>query len=76
MRLLRPKSQMTSHEFKTALHAAGFGVENGRIVDVSGTCPGFATVAIFRNGKVDRNATFAKVIRERDVEIARRGVPT
>ena len=76
MRILRPKLQMTSGEFKTALRAAGFGVENGQIVDISGTCPGFATVAIFRNGEVDRRATFAKVIRERDAEIARRGTPT
>ena len=76
MRFLRPKSQMTSGEFKTALRAAGFGVKDGQIVDVSGTCPGFATVAIFRNGEVDRNATLAKVIEERDAEIARRGAPT
>lgn len=75
MRILRPKSQMTSGEFKTALRAAGFGVENGQIVDISDTSQGFATVAIFRNGDVDRNATFTKVVRERDAEIARRGAP-
>jgi hypothetical protein len=44
MRLLRPKVQMTSGEFKTALRAAGFSVESGRLVDVSETCPGFATI--------------------------------
>jgi hypothetical protein len=76
MRFLRPKSQMTAHQFKTALRAAGFGVENGQIVDLSGTCPGFATVAISQNGKLDRNATLAKVIRERDIEIARREAET
>jgi hypothetical protein len=76
MRFLRPKSQMTAHQFKTALRAAGFGVENGQIVDLSGICPGFATAAISQHGKVDRNATLAKVIRERDTEIARRGAET
>jgi hypothetical protein len=75
MRFLRPKSEMTSGQFKAALRAAGFGVENGQIVDVSGNCPGFSTAATFRNGAVDRNATLAKVIQERDEEICRRGAP-
>jgi hypothetical protein len=75
MRLLKPKSQMTAGQFKAALRAAGFGVENGHIVDVSGNCPGFSTEATFRNGTVDRNATLAKVIQERDEEICRRGSP-
>jgi hypothetical protein len=32
------KPQRTSEEFRTALREAGFGVEQGRIVDVSGRC--------------------------------------
>jgi hypothetical protein len=35
----------TSAEFTTAMREAGFGVDHGRIVDVSGQCPGFATAA-------------------------------
>jgi hypothetical protein len=74
MRISRP--QMTSAEFNAALRKAGFGVERARIVDVSGQCPGFATVPTFRNGTVDRNVTLAKVIREWDAEIARRAAKT
>jgi hypothetical protein len=67
------KSRMTSAEFNAALRNAGFGVEHGRIVDVSGKCSGFTTVPIFRgDGSVDRNATLSKVIRERDAQIERR----
>jgi hypothetical protein len=51
---------------------AGFGVGQGRIVDVSGKCPGFATFPSFREGVVNRNATLTKAIREGDAEIARR----
>jgi hypothetical protein len=71
MRPLKP--QMTSEEFNAALRNAGFGVKQGRIVDMSGKCPGFSTVPVFRgNGSVDRNATLSKVIWERNVEIERR----
>jgi hypothetical protein len=64
---------MTAAEFNTALREAGFGVDRGRIVDVSGKCPGFATFPVFQGrGKVNRRATLAKAIRERDAEIARR----
>jgi hypothetical protein len=67
------KRQMTSAEFNAALRNAGFGVDRGWIVDVSGKCPGFATFPAFRrDSSADREATLAKVIRERDVEIARR----
>jgi hypothetical protein len=76
MRLLRPMTEMTTAEFNAALREAGFGVHHGRIVDVSGKCPGFAAVPSFRKGVVNRNATLAKVIRERDVEIARRAAAT
>jgi hypothetical protein len=72
-RLLRLKVQMTSGEFKTALRAAGFSVENGLVVDVSETCPGFATMPVFRgDGSVDRNGTLSKITLERHAEIARR----
>jgi hypothetical protein len=66
------KPQMTSSEFKTALQEAGFGVDHGRIVDVSGKCPGFTTLPSFNKGVVNRNATLSKAIWERDAEIKRR----
>ena len=67
------KRQMTSTEFNAALREAGFGVDRGWIVDVSGKCRGFATFPAFRrDSSVDRDATLAKVIREREAEIKRR----
>jgi hypothetical protein len=72
MRPFKKKPQMTSEEFKTALREAGFGVEYDRIVDVSGRCPGFATLPSFNKGVVNRNATLSKVLWEREAEIARR----
>jgi hypothetical protein len=64
------KPQMSSDEFKAALREAG--VDHGRIVDVSGRCPGFATLPSFNKGVLNRNATLSKVIWERDAEIKRR----
>jgi hypothetical protein len=64
--------QMTCAEFTTAMRKAGFGVDHGRIVDVSGQCPGFATLPTFNKGSVDRNATLSKVLFERETEISRR----
>jgi hypothetical protein len=66
------KPQMTSAEFTAALREAGFGADHGRIVDVSGQCPGFATLPSFNKGVVNRNATLSKAIWERDAEIRRR----
>jgi hypothetical protein len=71
-RLVKEKSQITPGEFKGGLRKAGFAVADGRIVDVSGSCPGFAVLPVLlSNGSVDRNTTLAKVIRERDAEIER-----
>jgi hypothetical protein len=73
MHSFKQKPQMTSAEFNAALRDAGFGVDRGRIADVSGRCPGFSAVPIFRgNGSVDRNATLSKIIWERDAQIGRR----
>jgi hypothetical protein len=66
------KPQMTSAEFTAALREAGFGVAQGWIVDVSGKCPGFATLPSFDKGVLNRNATLSKVLWERDAEIKRR----
>jgi hypothetical protein len=64
---------MSSAEFNAALRSAGFGVDRGRILDVSGRSPGFVAMPVFRgNGSVDRNAPLSKVIWERDAEIERR----
>jgi hypothetical protein len=73
MHPFKMKSQMTAAEFNAALRDAGFGVDHGRLVDVSGECAGFAAVPVFRsNGSVDRNATLSKVTWEREAEIKRR----
>jgi hypothetical protein len=76
MHPFKQKLQMTSAEFNAALREAGFGVDHGRIVDVSGKCPDFATLPRFRKGAVNRRVTLAKAIRERDVEIVRRAAGT
>jgi hypothetical protein len=77
MPTFKKKPQMTTAEFNAAFREAGFGVDHGRVVDVSGKCPGFATFPAFhRRGVVNRNATLAKAIRERDAEIARRTAAT
>jgi hypothetical protein len=73
MKLPQPPQPLTPAEFNAALKEAGFGVQHARIVDVSGRCPGFMTTPAFRGrGVIDRPKTLAKVIRERDAEIARR----
>jgi hypothetical protein len=72
MHPFKKKSQMTPEEFKIALREAGFGVAQGWIVDVSGKCPGFATLPSFNKGVLNRNATLSKVTWERDAEIKRR----
>jgi hypothetical protein len=67
------KPQMTSAEFNSALRHAGFGVDRGHVVDVSGKCPGFAMIPTYRGrGLVDRSKTLERAIRERDSEIRRR----
>jgi hypothetical protein len=75
MRPFNKKPQMTSAEFSAALCESGFAVDHGRILDVSGTCPGFTTVPSFTKGALNRNATLAKARWERDAEIRRRAVP-
>jgi hypothetical protein len=77
MTTFKKKPEMTAAEFNAALREAGFGVDHGRIVDVSGKSPGFATFPAFHGrGVVNCNATLSKVIRERDAEIARRSGST
>jgi uncharacterized protein with von Willebrand factor type A (vWA) domain len=67
--------QLTAAQFNAALRDAGFGVDRARIIDASGRCYGFVTTPVFRGkGVIDRNKTLAKVIRERDAEIARRAL--
>jgi hypothetical protein len=54
----KQKPQMTAAEFNAALRETGFGVDHGRIVDVSGACSGFTAVPIFpqRRGQPQRHA--------------------
>jgi hypothetical protein len=72
MHPFKKKPQMTSEEFKTALREAGLGVAQGWIVDVSGRCPGFASLPSFNKGVLNRNSTLSKVLWEREAEIKRR----
>ena len=65
--------QMTAAELAAAMKHHGFGVCRARIVDTTGQCPGISWSAVRRGGgSVDRNKTLAKILRERDAEIARR----
>jgi hypothetical protein len=66
------KPQMTAAEFAAAMKHHGFGVCRARIIDTTGQCPGISWPAVRRGSSVDRNKTLAKVLRERDAEIARR----
>jgi hypothetical protein len=70
-----PLPQMTAAEFAAALKQNGFRVVRAKIEDGTGRCPGIRWPAVFRGpNAVDRNRTLAKVIRERDAEIARRAL--
>jgi hypothetical protein len=60
------------HPFKKKSQMTGFGVSQGWIVDLSGKCPGFATLPSLNKGVLNRNATLSKVTWERDAEIKRR----
>jgi hypothetical protein len=66
--------QMTAAEFAAALKRHGFRVVRAKIEDASGRCPGVRWPAVLRGRSVDHNRTLAKVIRERDEEIARRAL--
>jgi hypothetical protein len=71
---VRPLSvpQMTAAEFAAALKVNGFRIVKAKIEDATGRCPGVSWTAVLRGRAVDRNRTLAKVIKERDTEIARR----
>jgi hypothetical protein len=66
--------QMTAVEFAAALKQNGFRVVRAKIEDATGRCPGVRWPAVLRGRSVDHNRTLAKVIRERDAEIARRAL--
>jgi hypothetical protein len=70
-----PVPQMSAAEFAAALKRNGFRIVRAKIEDATGRCPGIRWAAVFRGpNAVDRNRTLAKVIRERDAEIARRAL--
>jgi hypothetical protein len=66
------RSKMTAAQFAAALKANGFRVVNARIEDATGQCPGIKWMAL-RAGRtaIDYDRTLAKIIHERDAEIAR-----
>jgi hypothetical protein len=65
-------SKMTAAEFAAALKANGFRVVKAKIEDATGQCPGIRWMAL-RAGPstIDYDGTLAKIIRQRDAEIAR-----
>ena len=65
-------SKMTAAEFAAALKTNGFRVVNAKIEDATGRCPGISWTAVLRGRTVDRGRTLAKILKERDAEIARR----
>jgi hypothetical protein len=69
-----PVPQMTAAEFAAAMKYHGFGVCRARIIDTTGQCPGISWPAVRRGSSVDRNKTLAKVLRERDAEVAKRAL--
>ena len=69
-----PVPQMSAAEFAAALKHHSFRVVRAKIEDATGRCPGVRWPAVLRGRSVDHNRTLAKVIRERDAEIARRAV--
>ena len=64
--------QMTAAEFAAALKTNGSRVVRAKIEDTTGQCPGVRWPAVLRGKRVDHNRTLAKVLRERDAEIARK----
>jgi hypothetical protein len=66
--------QMSAAEFAAALKHHSFRVVRAKIEDATGRCPGVRWPAVLRGRSVDHNRTLAKVIRERDAEIARRAL--
>jgi hypothetical protein len=67
-------AQMSAAEFAAAVKHHGFRVVRAKIEDATGRCPGVRWPAVLRGRSVDHNRTLAKVIRERDAEIARRAL--
>jgi hypothetical protein len=64
--------QMSAAEFAAALKTHGFRVVRAKIEDATGQCSGIRWSAVLRGAAVDRNRTLAKILRERDAEVARR----
>jgi hypothetical protein len=72
---MKAPKDMTALQFAKALRHNGFRKVLLWIEDNSGACPGVSWGIVIRRGtgKVMRRATLAKVLREREVEIAKRG---
>jgi hypothetical protein len=66
--------QMSAAEFAPAFKTHGFRVVRAKIEDATGQCPGIRWSAVLRGAAVDRNRTLAKVLQERDAEVARRAI--
>jgi hypothetical protein len=64
--------QMSAATFGAELRRHGFRISGTQVVDISGTCPGFAITAVLRRGQIDRAASIAHALTTRDAEIAER----
>jgi hypothetical protein len=73
---MKAPKDMTGAQFAGALRRNGFRKVLLWIEDTSGACPGVSWGIVIRRGtgKIMRRATLAKVIQERETEIAKRGL--
>jgi hypothetical protein len=70
----RPLSvpQMTAAEFAAALKSHGFRIVKAKLEDATGQCPGIRWTAVLKGRTaIDYNRTLAKIVGEREAEIAR-----
>jgi hypothetical protein len=75
---MKAPKDMTGPQFAEALRRNGFRKVLLWIEDTSGACPGVSWGIVIRRGtgRIMRRATLAKVLREREAEIAKRGFET
>jgi hypothetical protein len=54
--------QMSAATFAAELRGHGFRISGTQVVDISGTCPGFAITAVLRRAQIDRAASIARAV--------------
>lgn len=72
---MKAPPEMSRKQFNASLARNGFRQCLLWFEDMTGQCPGVSWGGVLhRNGKMARRATIAKLRRDRDAEIKRRGV--